>query len=231
MLWLRLCEDCKFIPWFIIDAVRLCACSQGFESKPCREICEAYGLCHVSNYLGRIPKSRCCTNYKVVVYRIGQTSPVLPVSHFLHPPLAPPSLHSPVPRPPIPRSLVPPFLVSPFPVPPFPVPGFKDSRFQSISRFSTEKTIFLPVFNLQTLKTSLLLVFYSYVLVFYSYVTRMYSCVTRMYSYVTRMYSYVTRMYSCVTRMYSYVLVCYSYVTRMYSCGVLVTIQVWYHIS
>ena len=52
--------------------------------------------------------------------------------------------------------------VPPFPVLPFPVPGFKDSRFQSISRFSTEKTIFLPVFNLQTLKTSLLLVFYSY---------------------------------------------------------------------
>ena len=94
------------------------------------------------------------------------------------------------------------------PIPPFPVPGFKDSRFQSISRFSTEKTIYLPVFNLQTLKTSLLLVFYSYstrmysyVLVFYSYVTRMYSCVTRMYSYVTRMYSCVTRMYLCVTRM------------------------------
>ena len=56
-----------------------------------------------------------------------------------------------------------------FPFPRSPIPGFKDSRFQSISRFSTEKTIFLPVFNLQTLKTSLLLVFYSYVLVFYSY--------------------------------------------------------------
>ena len=55
-----------------INAVRLCACSQDFESKPCREICKAYGLaCHVSNYLGRIPKSRCCTNYKVVVYRIS----------------------------------------------------------------------------------------------------------------------------------------------------------------
>ena len=184
MLWLRLCEDCKFIPWFIIDAVRLCACSQGFESKPCREICEAYGLCHVSNYLGRIPKSRYCTNYKVVVYRIGQTSPV---SHFLPPP--PPSpLHSP-----IPCSLVPPFLFSPFSV-----PGFKDSRFQSISRFSTEKTIFLPVFNLQTLKTSLPLVFYSYS--------------TRMYSYVLVFYSYVLVCYSYVLVCYSYVLVCYSYV-------------------
>ena len=207
------------------------------------------GLCHVSNYLGRIPKSRCCTNYKVVVYRIGQTSPVPPpVSHFLPPPLAPPFPHSPspIPRPPIPRSPIPRSPIPRSPIPRSPIPGFKDSRFQSISRFSTEKTIFLPVFNLQTLKTSLLLVFYSYstrmylyVLVFYSYVTRMYSCVTRMYSYVTRMYSYVTRMYSCVTRMYSYVtrmyscvtrmysyvLVCYSYVTRMYSCGVLVTIS------
>ena len=114
-----------------------------------------------------------------------------------------PFAHSPFPHSPIPRSPVPPF------------PGFKDSRFQSISRFSTEKTIFLPVFNLQTLKTSLLLVFYSYstcmysyVLVFYSYVTRMYSCVTHMYSYVTRMLLVCTRvllvctrMYLCVTRM------------------------------
>ena len=99
---------------------------------------------------------------------------------------------------------IPSFSVPRSPIPRSPIPGFKDSRFQSISRFSTEKTIFLPVFNLQTLKTSLLLVFYSYVLVFYSY---------------------VTRVYSCVTRMYSYVLVCYSYVTRMYSCGVLVTIM------
>ena len=162
-------------------------------------------MCHVSNYLGRIPKSRCCTNYKVVV------------SHFRPLPLAPPFPPFPIPRlsirrPPIPRSPIP---RPPIPVPPFPVSGFKDSRFQSISRFSTEKTIFLPIFNLQTLKTSLLLVFYSYVLLFYSYVLVCYSCVTRMYSYVTRMYSYVTRMYSYVTRM---LLVCtrmYSYVTRM----------------
>jgi hypothetical protein len=83
--------------------------------------------------------------------------------------------------------------VFPFPNSPFPVPGFKDSRSQSISRFSTEKTIFLPVyvFNLQTLKTSLLLVFYSY---------------------STRMYSYVL-VYTCVLLVcYSYVLVCYSFV-------------------
>jgi hypothetical protein len=175
MLWLRLCEDCKSIPWFIIDAVRLCACSHGFESKPCCEICEAYGLCYVSNYLGRIPKGRCCTNYKVVVYRIGQTSPV--PSPRLPFPLSPLASRSSIP--PFPRSPIPRFPVPPFPVPPFPIPGFKDSRFQSISRFSTEKTIFLPVFNLQTLKQ-----------VYYSYFTRM-------YSYVLVFYSYVTRMYSC----------------------------------
>jgi hypothetical protein len=99
-----------------------CACSQDFESKPCREICEAYALCHVSNYLDRIPKSTCCTNYKVVVYRIGQTSPVpprLPFPPSPHP-LAPPFPHSPspIPRPPtpIPRSTFP---NSPFPVLPF----------------------------------------------------------------------------------------------------------------
>ena len=85
-----------------IDAVKLCACSQDFESKPCREICEAYGLCHVSNYLGRIPKSRCCTNYKVVVYRIGQTSPV-PSPRLPFPP-SPPRPTIPILRPPIPRS-------------------------------------------------------------------------------------------------------------------------------
>jgi hypothetical protein len=127
MLWLRLCEDCKSIPWFIIDAVRLCACSHGFESKPCCEICEAYGLCYVSNYLGRIPKGRCCTNYKVVVYRIGQTSPVPPVSHFLSPP-------SPV-APPFPRSLVPPFLVSPFPHSPFPHSPFRVLKIAGFSLF------------------------------------------------------------------------------------------------
>ena len=78
-----------------------------------------------------------------------------PHSPFPHYPFP----HSPFSHSPFPHS---PFSVPPFPVLPFPIPGFKDSRFQSISRFSTEKTIFLPVFNLQTLKTSLLLVFYSY---------------------------------------------------------------------
>jgi hypothetical protein len=109
--------------------------------------------------------------------------------------------------------------VPPFPVPRSPVPGFKDSQFQSISRFSTEKTIFLPVFNLQTLKTSLLLVFYSYSTRMYSYSTRMYSYVLVFYSYVTRMLLVCTRMLLVCTRMYSYVLVCtcvllvcYSYV-------------------
>ena len=84
-----------------------------------------------------------------------------PIPQFPHSPFSVP----PLPVTPLPVLLfpVPPFPVPPFPVPPFPVPGFKDSRFQSISRFSTEKTIFLHVFNLQTLKTSLLLVFYSYV--------------------------------------------------------------------
>ena len=102
------------------------------------------------------------------------------------------------------RSPIPPFPVPPLPVPPFPVlpfPGFKDSRFQSISRFSTEKTIFLPVFNLQTLKTSLLLVFYSYSTRMYSYVTRMYSYVTRMLLVCIRVLLVCTRMYLCVTRM------------------------------
>ena len=154
-------------------------------------------MCHVSNYLGRISKSRCCTNYKVVV------------SHFRPLPLAPPFPPFPIPRLPIRR---PPIPVPPFPVPPFPVSGFKDSRFQSISRFSTEKTIFLPVFNLQTLKTNLLLVFYSYSTRVYSYVLVCTRVLLVCYSYVLVCYSYVTRMYSCVTRMYSYVLVCYSYV-------------------
>ena len=87
------------------------------------------------------------------------------------------------------------------PVPRSPIPGFKDSRFQSISRFSTEKTIFLPVFNLQTLKTSLLLVFYSYVLVCTCVLLVCYSYVLVCYSYVTRMYSYVTRMLLVCTRL------------------------------
>ena len=94
----------------------------------------------------------------------------------------------------LPRPLAPPFFRSPSPhspVPPFHV--FRQRR----------RSFCLYVFNLQTLKTSLLLV---------------------LYSYSSRMYLCFTRMYSCVTRMYSYVLVCYSYVTRMYSCGVLVKI-------
>ena len=199
--------------------------SHDFESRPCREICEAYGLCHVSNYLGRIPKSRCCTNYKVVVYRIGQTSPVPSTPSPISSPLAPPFPHSPspiprppIPRPPIPRSPIPPFPHSPFQV-------LKIAGFSLFHVFRQRRRSFiLSIFNLQTLKTSLQLVFYSYSTRMYSYVFVFYSYVTRMYSYVNRMYSYVTRMYLCVTRMYSYVLVCYSYVTRMYSCGVLVTI-------
>ena len=128
--------------------------------------------------------------------------PTLPVPPF-------PVLTFPVPPLPVPPLPVPhyPFPHYPFPHSPFPVPGFKDSRFQSISRFSTEKTIFLPVFNLQTLKTSLLLVFYSYstrmysyVLVFYSYVTRMYSCVTRILFVCTRMLLVCTRVLLVCTR-------------------------------
>jgi hypothetical protein len=122
---------------------------------------------------------------------------------------------------------------SPIPVPPFPVPGFKDSRFQSISRFSTEKTIFLPVFNLQTLKTSLLLVFYSYSTRILLVCTRMYLCFTRMLLVCTRVLLVCTRtcMLLVSTRMLlvctRVLLVCtrmYLCVTRMYSCGVLVTI-------
>ena len=158
-------------------------------------------------------------------YRIGQTSHVPPVSHFLLPPprptIPPFSVpHSPSPHSPFHNS---PFPHSPLPHSPFSIPGFKDSRFQSISRFSTEiKTIFLPVFNLQTLKTSLLLVFYSYstrmysyVLVFHSYV----SLCTRVLLVCIRMLLVCTRMLLVCTLCYSYVLVCtcvllvcYSYV-------------------
>ena len=152
------------------------------------------------NYLGRIPKSRFpfppSSPHHSPILRPPFPVPPFPVLPF-------PVLPFPVPPLPVPPLPVPPYPVTPFPVLPFLVPGFKDSRFQSISRFSTEKTIFLHVFNLQTLKTSLLLVFYSYS----TRITRMYLCFTRMllvctrmYSYVTRMYSYVTRMYSCVTR-------------------------------
>jgi hypothetical protein len=71
-----------------------------------------YGVCHVSNYLGRIPKSRCCTNYKVVVSHfrplpLAPPFPPFPVSPFAVPPF--PDSRPPIPRPPIPRPPIPRF--------------------------------------------------------------------------------------------------------------------------
>ena len=95
--------------------------------------------------------------------------------------------------------------------------GFDYLGFQSIKRFPTNNTIFLPVMQSTITKNSFILVFYSYVLVFYPYVTGMYLVCTRMLLVCTRMYPYVTRMYL--------------YVTRMYSCGVLVTIYIFSQVS
>ena len=89
--------------------------------------------------------------------------------------------------------------------------GFDFLEFQSIMRFPTKNTIFLPVIQSTITKNSLLLMFYLYVVVFHPHVTGMYLVYTRMLLVFTRMYSYITRMYL--------------YVTRMYSCGVLVTIH------
>ena len=70
--------------------------------------------------------------------------------------------------------------------------GFDYLGFQSIKRFPTKNTIFLPVMQCTITNNSFLLVFYSYVLVFYPYVLMFYPC----YWYVSRMCPYVTRMYS-----------------------------------